>query len=77
MRTCVRLDDRIRSGLFTVEQGLRQGCVNILFVAVINAAYTRFKADKDIVDALAHLRKKTWPRGREATAGETVLATPL
>ena len=40
-RACVRLDDRVCSGWFAVEQGLRQGCVlapllfNILFAAVV------------------------------------------
>ena len=64
MRVCVRLDDRVCSGWFAVEQGLRQGCVlaplllNIFFAAVINVAYTRFKADKGTMDALVHLRKK-------------------
>ena len=84
MQACVRLDDRVCSGWFAVEQGLRQECVlaplmsNIFFAAVINVAYTRFKAEKDIMDALVHLRKKRGAGGRgEATAGEPVLATPL
>ena len=66
MRACVRLDDRVCSGLFAVEQYLRQRCVVApllfnIFAAVRNVASTRFKADKDIMDALVHLRKK---RGR-------------
>ena len=84
MRACVRLDDRVCPGWFAVEQGLRPGCVlapllfNIFFAAVINVASTRFKADKDAMDALVHLRKKKGAGGRgEATAGESVLATPL
>ena len=41
-------------------------------------AYTRFKADKGIMDALVYPRKKKGARGRgEATAGESALATPL
>ena len=61
----MRLDDRVCSAWFTVGEGLRQGCVlasllfRIFFAAVINVAYTRFKADKDILDALALLQKKT------------------
>ena len=42
---------------------------------VINLASTCFKADKGIMDALVHLRKKTG-RG-EATVGESALAKPL
>ena len=51
MRACVRLEDRVCSRWFGVEQGLRQGCVlaplmfNIFFAEVINVASTRFKAD--------------------------------
>ena len=52
--------------------------LNIFFAAVINVPSTYFKADKDIIDALVHLRKKRGAGGqREATAGESVLATPL
>ena len=41
-------------------------------------ASTRFKADKGTMDALVHLRKKRGAGGRgEATAGESLLATPL
>ena len=50
----------------------------LFFAAIINVTFTRFKADKGIMDALVHLRKKRGPGGRgEATAGESVLATPL
>ena len=41
-------------------------------------AYTRFKANKDIMDAMVYLRKKKGAEGRgEATDGEPVLATLL
>ena len=80
----MRLDDRVCSGWLAVEQGLRQGCVlapllsNIVFAVVIHVASTRFKADKGIMDALVHLRKKRGAGGRgEATTGESVLTTPL
>ena len=83
MRACVRLDDRVSSGWFAVEKGLRQGCVlapllfNIFFADVINVAYTRFKADKGIMDASVHLRKK-WGWGAGGSkSGESVLATPV
>ena len=73
MRACVRLDDRVCSGWFAVEQGLRQeGCVltpllfSIFFVAVIHMAYTRFKADKEIMDSLVYPRKT---RGRGGARG--------
>ena len=51
---------------------------NIFFAAVTYVVSTRFEADKGIMDALVHLRKKKGAEGRgEALAGESVLATPL
>ena len=57
MRSCVRLDDRVCSGWFTLwNRAFAKG-------AIINVAYTCFKADKDIIDNLVHLRKKKWAGG--------------
>ena len=86
MRAYVRLDDRVCSRGFAVEQGLRQGWVLapllfiIFFAAVINVASTRFKVDKGIMDALVHLRKKRGAGGstcrrvspREAALGHAL-----
>ena len=84
IRACVRLDDRVSSGWFAVEQGLRQRYVlalllfKIFFAAVINVACTRFKVNEDTMNALMHLRKNMGVGGRgEATAGEPVLMTSL
>ena len=58
----MRLDDRVCSRWFALEEGLCQGCVlapllfNISFAVVINVASTPFKTDKGIMDV--HLRKK-------------------
>ena len=70
----MRLNNRVL-GVFGVEQGYRQGFVlapvlfNIFFAAVIKVAYTHFKADKDIIDALVNLRKKI---GRGGGRGQPV-----
>ena len=53
---------------------------SILFAVVTNVAFTRFKVNKDFVDALVHLRTKNIGRGTGrggATAGEQVHATSL
>ena len=69
-----------------MEQGPRQGSVlalllfNILFAAFINVAYTRFEADKDIIDALVQLRKNRGVAGnnqRRASSGDTTLGYAL
>ena len=59
----MRLDDRVSSWWFATKQSLRQVYIfeplllNILFAAIINVVYTRFKVDEDIREALAHTRK--------------------
>ena len=84
LRVCVRLDDRMCSGSFAVEQDLRRGCVlapllfNIFFTAVINVASTYFNADKDIMDALVNLRTKMAGRAggsncRRVSSGDAAL----
>ena len=67
-----------------MEEGIRQGWVlapllfNILFAPFIYVASARFKADKDFMDALVHLRKRTGAGGRGgATDGEPALVTLL
>ena len=86
MQACVRHDDRVCSGWFAVEQGLRQGCVlapplfNILFfAAVINVVYTCFsRQTKTSWSLFGASEEENGGGGRgEATAGEPVLATSL
>ena len=53
---------------------------NIFFAAVINVTYTRYKADKNIMDALVHLKKKKGARGsncRKASPGDAALGHAL
>ena len=85
MQACVRLDDRVYSGWFTVKHSLRQVCVlvpllvSMFFAAVINVTYTRFKEKKNIIMGLWYTRgtqKGAGGRGK-ATAGEPALATSL
>ena len=89
MRACVRLDDRVCSGWFAMERGLRQGRVlapllfNIFFAAVINVTSTRFEADKGIMDTVVYLRKKREAGGakgsncRIASPGDNALGHAL
>ena len=71
MRRCVRLDDGVCLRWFAVEQRLHQGCVlasslfSIFFGAFIDVAYKRFKADKDMMDALVYLTQKETGGGGE------------
>ena len=64
MRACVRLDDRVCSGWFAVEQGLRQKVharappVQHLLRGGYKRGLHAFQDSKDILDALMHLRKK-------------------
>ena len=81
------LDDRVCSGWLAVEQGLCQECMlaplllNIFFAAVINVAFTRFKADEYMMDVLMHLKEKTGGAGgsncRRASPGDAVLGLGL
>ena len=69
-QACVGLDDGVCSGLFAVEQGLRQECVlvpllsNICFAAVINVVKTRLIADKDTMDSVVKVMMKMGEGGR-------------
>ena len=73
---CLRLDDGVCSGWLDLKQGFRQGYVlalllsNILFPMVLNVAYMRFKADKDITNALLVPLRKNTGAGERDDGGE-------
>ena len=73
MLACVRLDDREYSDMFSVENGLRQGCVlaplffNVYFTAVLRLVEERFPPDAAIVDSMVQLQRKK--RRRRASHG--------
>ena len=75
----MELDDGVWSGLFAVEQGLRQECVlvpllsNICFAAAINVVKTRFIADEDTVDSVVKVRMKKGEGGRGEQHLESLL----
>ena len=77
MRVYIRLDDWVCSGWFVGEQGLHLGCVlapllfNIFFAIFINVAYTCLKAEKDIMDTLVHLRKKSEAGGEQPAESQS------
>ena len=79
----MRLDDRVYSGWFVVEQGLRQGCAGAPPLQhILRGGCKRglhpFQGGQGVMDAFLHLKKKRGPPGRgEATVGESVLATSL
>lgn len=62
---CVRLNDDECLGWFPLEQGLRLWCMllhfllRVFFAAVIQVAFTRFEAGKDVMGAPENLRMQT------------------
>ena len=63
MGACVRTDNGEYSKLFSVTQGLRQGCVlsplpfHVFFAAAIHVVLVRFSEDEDIVRELVRLEE--------------------
>ena len=82
MRACMRLDEEVCSRWLVVEHEVRQGCVlapllfNIFFAVIMNVAYTPFKVDEDIMDALVHLRKKIGAWGRRGGGEQSPESQP-
>ena len=69
--------------LFNHSSILAPPLFHIFFATVMNEAYTRSKADKDIMGALAHLRKKKGAGGaggsnyQRASPGDAALGHAL
>ena len=83
MRACVRLDDRVCSRWFAVEQGLRPGCVlapflfNIFFAVSDKLGLHAFQGGQRHHGRLGTPEERGSGGRGEATVGESVLATPL
>ena len=78
----MRLEDRVCSAWWAVEQGLCYGCMltpllsNITFAAVIKSVtYTRFKVDKDIDEKGVGGAKES--NHRRASPGDVALGHAL
>ena len=83
VRACMRLDDRVRSRWFAVEQGLGQGCVlapllfNIFSAVCYKLGLRVFQGGQRHHGRLGTPEERGAGGRGEATVGESVLATLL
>ena len=85
IRACVRLDDRVCSRWFAVEQDLRQGCVLAPLLFILRGGYKcglyAFQGGQRHHGRFGTPEEEKQGGGAggrgEATAGESVLAAPL